>query len=185
MRSIPAIENAFFDWIDGLSVVSSASIMWGSQKAPKRLKPSVTLSIDSLSMIGQDYTTNNASPTTGQVTIAGNRELTLGIEVLGSGALGILETIRSSLERQSIISYFFGKNIAYVNPLSDIISLTELTDETLEERYTLDLLFRFTQDQADPGVSDPAEYIDTVNVDREINDDVDLIFDNTFTIPPT
>ena len=186
MRSITDIEDIFFAWIDGLSLVLTDSIMWDNQKAPKAEKPSVLLSLDNLSPDGQDYTTHNADPATGQVTIAGNRNLTLGLEVLGSGGMGILETIRSSLERQSIISYFFLNKIAYVNPASSIIDVTALTDETLEERYTLDLIFRFTQDQVDPAdPTVPAEYIDTVNVDREISDGATLIIDDTFQIPPT
>lgn len=185
MLNFTTLQDAFFDWIDGLTLSPAVGsrIVWEDQKAPRPSKPYISLNIADFAQIGRDAmsVTGNAS---GQVTIVGNRELVLSVQCYGAG-LSLLEAVRSSLERPSIIEYFFAKKIAFVDP-QPVIDVAQLVDDTIEERAAMDLRFRVVQDQLDPEVApDPPEYIETVDLDREINVGDTTIIDDTITIPPT
>ncbi len=186
MIDFAALQDAFFDWIDGLALSPAigSRIVWEDQKAPRPAKPYISLRITDFAQIGRDAMSvkGNAS---GQVTIVGNRELMLSFQCYGTGAMSILEAVRSSLERPTIIEYFFAKKIAGVDP-GPVLDVARLIDDTIEERASMDIRFRTVQDQLDPEVApDPPEYIETVNLDRQIDVQDTTIIDDTITIPPT
>jgi len=137
------------------------------------------LYISSVVQIDWDYT---AGPTddTGISGMVGDREFTVQIQGYGGDPLTILNNLRTSLQKQTVLDSLRAVGIVFANwfPVNDI---TALVDSRFEQRASMDVLFRIADIYTDNlGV------ISTVNILEEIyNPAGTLVYSGTQTIPPT
>lgn len=149
------------------------------ENAPRPETDYVTLNIINYVMIGQDYTPRpQDSP--GNVEQVGDREFTVQLQAYGGNVFDILESLRFSLQKQTVLDTLATNGIVFVQqfPIQDI---TELVNSRFEKRTTMDILFRIGQTYGDVLGS-----IDTVEIQEEfLQGNVVVITENvTVTIDP-
>ena len=98
----------------------------------------------------------------------------------GADPLTVLENVRSSLQKQTILDTLRANGIVFFESLN-IIDITDLIDSQWERRASLDILFGIGQTYTDnPG------YFDHMLIQEQIyNVDGSLVIDETFPVPQT
>ena len=152
-------------WV--VSVVpNTIPVIFLYQNGPRPPLDYVTINLTSFIQIGEDYTYD---PTTdsGIASNCGDRELLVQIQAYGGKNVDpfqILEIIRTSLQKQTVLDTLRANGIAYANhfPINDS---TVLIDTLWERRAQMDVLLRI-------GVVYPDDLgaIDTVNMTENIYD---------------
>lgn len=172
-----ALKTSLYNWVIANIPVGMPAVYY-YPNAPRPEVDYVSLQITSLSQIGWDYVPRPTA-TPGTVTQVGDREFTFQVQAYGGDVLTVLENLRTSLQKQTVLDTLRANGIVFVNqfPINDI---TDLIDTRFEQRATMDILFRISQ-----------QYLDTLGIIdivqlREIIKDVDstIILDQTVTIPP-
>lgn len=172
MIDYEVIKTSLYNVIS--SIVTPTTVIFYYPNAPRPANPYITLNIDSLVRVGDDYIPK--PDTDGDSTIVGDREFTLQVQSYGENCLTILEKIRSSLQKPSILDTLRDENIVFVNSL-DITNITALLDTEWEQRGAMDLLFRIANtDEDNLGV------IETVELDEEYSDGNTVVYSDTVTI---
>ena len=107
----------------------------------------------------------------------GDRLFTVGLQCYGGDTLTLMENIRTSLQKQTVLDGLRTNGIAFYQAFT-INDITELVDSRFEKRAQLDVLFGIGQVYLDtPG------FFDTVEVQEFIkNVDSEIIFTDTITI---
>jgi hypothetical protein len=175
--SFDSVRTDLYNWAVA-NVPSGMPVIYYYPNAPRPTVDYVTLYITSVTQIGRDYT-SDPSNDAGIANMSGDREFTLQVQAYGDDPLTVLENLRTSLQKESVLDSLRATGISYVNwfPIQDI---TSLIDSRFEQRGTMDLLFRMAQTYTDTiGVIDTVQVTETVK-DQEGND-VEHI---TLTIPP-
>jgi hypothetical protein len=175
---LSTIKTGLWTWAKTEAGIPEAQVVWAEQNSPQPNTPYVTLRIASLVKVGDDYIPMpNAS---GAVKITGNRDFTLGIQGFGPGSLGILETLRGSLAKQSVKETFYAAKIALVNT-EDVLNITELVETRFQERGSLDVFLRTYSE-----VTDNLGAIEKVEVTEEYYDPTGtLALEDTYVIDST
>ena len=139
----------------------------------------ITLYISQVTQIGWDW---NQDPTdnTGIANYVGDREFVLQVQGYGGDPLTVLNNLRTSLQKQTVLDSLRANGIVFVSwfPINDI---TDLVDSRFEQRATMDVLFRMADKYTDNlGV------INTVNIlEQFYSPDQTLVYSETITIPPS
>ena len=139
----------------------------------------VTLNIASVVQIGWDY---EQSPlTTGGISNStGDREFTFQIQAYGGDVMTVMQNLRTSLQKQTVLDTLRLNGIVFANwfPIND---LTTLVDSRYEQRASMDVLFRIADIY-----TDVVGVISTVRLQEVFFDAVGaIVYDKTFLIPPT
>lgn len=149
---------------------------------PNSPRPTVdylSLYISSVTQIGWDYTQDPLDDS-GIAQMVGDREFTLQCQAYGGDPLTVMENLRTSLQKQTVLDTLRLVGIVFVNwfPINDV---TELVDSRFEQRASMDILFRIAN-----VYTDNLGVIDTVVLEEIFkNPSGTVIYDETFTIPPT
>ena len=137
----------------------------------------VSLYLSTFVQIGRDY---NQDPLddSGIALFVGDREFTLQVQAYGTLSMQVLENLRTSLQKQSVLSSLRVGGVVYFN-WAPILDITDLVDSRYESRASMDLFFRIAQNYTDNlGV------IDTVVVEEIYQDQTGtVVSDNIITIP--
>lgn len=169
------VKTALVSWCS-LVVGSSIPVIIYEPNAPRPNSQYVTINISSITSYGQDWA-NSLSTALGEVQMKGDRLFTVGLQCYGGDTLTLMENIRTSLQKQTVLDGLRTNGIAFYQAFT-INDITELVDSRFEKRAQLDVLFGIGQVYLDtPG------FFDTVEVQEFIkNVDSEIIFTDTITI---
>lgn len=168
------VKTNLYTWASG--VLTGIPVIFFNSNAPRPALPYVTLFLQSLVQIGDDYIPKPDN--VGLSEIIGDREFTLNVQVFGGDPITILENLRSSLQKETVLNGLRANNIAFVQhfPINDI---TELLDSRFEPRASMDILFRIAQtDSENNGL------IETVEIEEEFSNGQSIVYNEIVTIPP-
>jgi hypothetical protein len=129
------IKDGIYDWLK--TILTNESVVWEKQNAGQPTKPYVTLGLDSVLRIGDDYVS--------RLHITGNRDFTLKIQYFGSGAIDRLEAIRMATQNPLSLETLRADGFIFVDSEA-IVDLTELDQNNYEERAAMDLHLRATSE---------------------------------------
>lgn len=167
------VKTNLYDW--AVSVVPvGVVVVFYQPNAPRPELPYVTLYLNSLMQIGDDYIPKPDN--TGEAAMVGDREFNLQIQSYGGDPITLLENVRTSLQKPSVLDTLRTNGIVFVNQ-NQINDITALLDTEWERRASMDILFRIAQvDDDDLGV------IETVELEEIFNNGESVIYDETVTI---
>lgn len=128
-------------------------VIWYEPNAPRPIVPYVTLFLNTTTQVNQDY----SAPETdinGNIFMRGDRTFTLQLQAYGGEPLNILEDIRTSIQKQTVLDALHAAGIAY-NMTGIINDITSLVDSQFERRAQMDLTMTVAQRYSDnPGYFD-------------------------------
>lgn len=139
--------------------------------------PYVTLYISTTNQLNEDWT-NTQTNNLGIVQMKGDRQFILQVQAYGGDPLTLLENLRTSLQKDSVLSALAVGGLAYYTSLG-INDITELVDSQFERRAQIDFSFALGQVYTDnPG------YFDHLQV-REVFLDAEnvIVYDEILNIP--
>ncbi len=177
--SFATVRTNLYNWAIA-NVPSGMPVIYYYPNAPRPTVDYVTLYISSVVQIGRDYIQEPTSSTSGITQQVGDREFTLQVQAYGNDPLTVLENLRTSLQKGSVLASLNAVGLVYVNwfPISDI---TDLIDSRFEQRGTMDLLFRLAN-----VYTDTVGNINTVVVTEQFYEPTgELLISEVITIPPT
>lgn len=169
------VKNNLYSWA-AANVPMGMPVIYWQPNAPRPKVPYVTLFLNTITAINQDYSSPD-SDANGAIFMKGDRQFTLQMQAYGNDPLTVLENIRSSLQKQTVLDTLRTNGIAFYESLT-INDISDLVDSQFERRAQLDILFGIGQDYLDsPG------YFDTIEVEEIYIDAVDVVvYDETLTI---
>lgn len=177
MIDFSQVRTSLYQWVVANIPVAMPAIYLYSN-SPRPTVDYVTLYISSVVQIGWDYVQDPMSDA-GINQQVGDREFTLQIQAYGGDPLTVLNNLRTSLQKQSVLDTLRANGIALANwfPVND---LTQLVDTRFEQRGSMDVLFRMADIY-----SDTSGVIDIVQLEEVFQDAKgNIIYDETFLIPP-
>lgn len=151
-------------------------VIFYEPNAPRPEVPYVTLYLNSVVAVNQDWSAPDAD-VNGVIDMKGDRQFTLEVQAYGGEPLNVMENLRTSLQKASVLDGLRTNGIAFYQSLL-ISDITGLVDSKFERRAQLDILFGIGQVYLD----DPG-YFDEVIIDGEIENQIgDVVYDGTLTI---
>lgn len=162
------VKKALYDWMISVIPLNMPVIYW-QNNSPRPEIPYVTLFLNNIVMRNQDWTQPRVN-TLADANMKGDRQFTLSIQVFGTNdPLTILENVRSSLQKQSVLDTLRTNGIVFFQSLN-IADITEILETQFEKRASLDVLFGIGQTYIDNlGFFDHAQIEQTI---KDINGDV-------------
>lgn len=173
------VKNALYFWATSVIPAGMPVIFW-NPNGPRPKVPYVSLFLSSITALNQDYSSPNAD-VNGDIYMKGDRQFTLQIQAYGNTGivdpLTILENMRSSLQKQTVLDTLRANAIVFYQSLT-INDISDLVDSQFESRAQMDVLMAIGQTYSDsPG------YFDTIEVEQVYIDAVDVVvYDETLTI---
>lgn len=169
------VRENLYNWAI-LVVPSGTPVIFYEPNAPRPIVPYVTLYLNSVTAINQDWSSTEAD-SIGVINMKGDRQFTLQIQAYGNDPLTLLENIRTSLQKQTVLDNLRASGIAFYESLT-INDISELVDSKYERRAQLDILFGLAQIYNDaPG------YFSTIEVEEQYLDAIEsVVYDETITI---
>lgn len=169
------VKDNLYTWAVSVAPVGMPVIYW-QPNAPRPEVPYITLFLSSVVSVGQDWSAPDAD-INGVIDMKGDRQFTLSIQAYGNDPLTVLENIRTSLQKQTVLDTLRANGIAFYQALT-INDITELVDSQFERRAQLDVLFGIGQIYSDnPGYFDEIEVQETI-----YNEIAVVVYDETITI---
>lgn len=172
------VRTNLYNWAV-TNIPSGMPVIYLYNNAPRPTVDYITLLISTCTTIGWDWT-ENPTDDSGISNMVGDREFTVQIQGYGGDPMTVLQNLRTSLQKQSVLDTLNAVGIVSVNWLG-ISDITTLIDTRFEQRASMDILFRMADIYTDNlGV------IDTVVLEEVFQDATgSIVYDETFTIPPT
>lgn len=169
------VKLNLYTWASSVVPVGMPVIFY-EPNAPRPTVPYVSLYLNSIVAINQDWTESRAD-SLGTVDMKGDRQFTLQVQGYGGDPLTVLENIRTSLQKQTVLDNLRANGIAFYQSLT-IGDITELVDSQFERRAQLDILFGIAQIYTDtPG------YFDEVEIEGTVENQIGVVvYDETITI---
>lgn len=172
------VRTSLYNWAVA-NIPSAMPVIYLYQNSPRPTVDYITLYIATVDQIGWDWTQGPLS-NDGISQMVGDREFRLQIQGYGGDPVTVLQNLRTSLQKQTVLDTLREDGIVFVNWYS-INDITELVDSRYEQRATMDILFRIADIY-----SDGLGVIDTVELQEVLeNASGDIVYDETITIPPT
>lgn len=170
------VKTSLFAWVASVAPSGTPIIYW-QQNSPRPTVPYITLFLSSVTAPNQDWT-SFISSVSGVVNMQGDRQFTLEVQAYGSDPLTLMENIRTSLQKQTVLDGLRANGIVFYSSLT-INDITELVDSQFERRAQLDILFGIGQQYTDaPG------FFDHVQIQEIISNELPaVIFNQTYLIP--
>ena len=136
--------SALYTWAAGQL---TDTVIWANQDGPQPDGIYTTLNVIAGIREGLPYIT--APDATGGVVISQGQLLTLSINTFGSDALGIIQTLRDSVEKITVQRDLRTSGFAYVRVLSGPQDVAAITGTTWQPRAQMDVQFRAAVSIAD------------------------------------
>lgn len=174
------LMQSILSWVTSV-IPSSIPAIFLYQNGPRPTVDYLTINMTSLVQIGEDYIFDPTSDS-GISKQAGDREFTIQLQAYGGinvDPFQLLEIIRTSLQKQTVLDTLRVNGICYANHLP-INDTSVLIDTLWERRAQMDVLFRI-------GVvySDTLGVIDTINMTETIFDATGAtVATVNITVPP-
>lgn len=172
------LRTVLYNWAFA-NTPSGMPVIWYFPNSPRPTVDYVTLNISAVQQIGWDY---EPRPTlaSGAVTQVGDREFTLTAQAYGGDVMTVLNNLRTSLQKQTVLDTLRSSGVVFVDwfPINNI---TELVDSRFEQRATMDILFRIADTYGDTlGTIAQAEITEELFIA-----DGTQVLDQTVLIPET
>jgi hypothetical protein len=169
------VKSNLYTWANAV-VPSGMPVIFYEPNAPRPSTPYVSLYMNTITAVNQDWSSPDADAS-GNIEMHGDRQFTLQVQAYGNDPLTVLENIRTSLQKQTVLDTLRANGIAFYQSLT-INDITELVDSRFERRAQLDILFGIGQVYQDgPG------YFDEIDIDQQYINAVDVVvYDETLTI---
>jgi len=169
------VKNNLYNWAVSVVPVGMPVIFW-EQNSPRPKIAYITLWLSSIIAINQDYSSPQAN-LNGDINMKGDRQFTLQINAYGNNTLTVLENIRSSLQKQTVLDTLRAGGIVFYQSLT-INEISELVDSQFEERSQLDVLMAIGQTYTDnPG------YFNEIEVQEVYENAIEtVVYDDTIII---
>jgi len=176
MINFATLRLALYNWVVSVAPSGMPVIYW-QLNSPRPKVPYITLFISQITAVNQDWS-SGVTDVNGAIAMKGDRQFTLEIQAYGADPMELMENIRTSLQKQSVLDTLRANGIAFYSSLT-INDITELVDSQYERRAHLDVLFGIGQVYADsPG------FFDHIELTEEFIDQVaTVIYNETFLIP--
>lgn len=170
------VKLNLYQWIVTQIPGGMPAFFW-EPNSPRPSIPYVTLWLSSVVAVNQDWTAEDAD-SLGVVDMKGDRQFTLEVQAYGGDPITLLENIRTSLQKQTVLDTLRANGIAFFQSIT-ISDITELVDSQFERRGQLDILFGIGQVYTDnPG------YFDEIELQEVIENQLgNIVFDETITLP--
>lgn len=141
---------------------TTALVIFADQNAPRPDELYVTLKITGISNIGhREY--DEPDNITEERTVKYEDEITVSIQAYGSGALGVIQDLKESLKKESVIISLDDDNIAKRRD-EPMTNLSTLIDNVIEERWGFDVTFGLANTITENvGIIETIEYTETFN----------------------
>jgi len=172
------LKTYLYNWAVA-NVPLGMPVIYYYPNAPRPTVDYVSLLISSLIQVGWDYWPS-PTDTAGDVIGIGDRDFTLQVQAYGGDPLTILENLRTSLQKQTVLDSLRVNGIVFVSWFQ-INDITDLVDSRYEQRATMDILFRVAQQSLDTN----GTIAQLVTQEIILNVEGDVVVDQTLTIPPT
>ena len=153
------VKTSLFDWASS-QVPLGYEVIFYYPNAPRPKSPYVSLYVMNIITVNQDYTYPNTS-ITGEIQMKGDRQFTLQIQAYGNDPLTVVENLRTSLQKQSVLDTLRSNGIVFYQALS-VNDITNLIDSQYEKRAQLDVLMGIGQTY-----SDNLGFFDEVEIEQE------------------
>jgi hypothetical protein len=170
------VRTNLYNWAIA-NIPSAMPVIYLYPNSPRPTIDYVSLYISTVTQIGWDYV-QGPLDNTGISQQVGDREFTLQIQAYGGDPLTVLQNLRTSLQKQSVLDSLRANGIVFADWFQ-INDITELVDSRYEQRGSLDILFRIAD-----VYTDNLGVIDTVVLEEIYkNPSGTIVYDETFTIP--
>lgn len=169
------VKTSLYQW--AITVLPGGMpVIFYEPNAPRPAVAYVTLYLNSIVSVGQDWSDDDAD-NSGVINMKGDRQFTLQVQAYGGDPLTVMENLRTSLQKQSVLDTLRAGGIAFYQSIA-IADITELVDSQFERRAQLDILFGIGQIYTDaPG------FFDTIEIEEIIENAIgDIVYDETITI---
>lgn len=171
------VRTAIYNWSTA-NIPSGMPVILLYNNSPRPTVDYVTIYISSVTQIGWDFV-QGPLDNTGISQQVGDREFTCQIQAYGGDPVTVLNNLRTSLQKQTVLDTLRANGIVLADwyPVNDI---TQLIDTRYEQRASLDILFRIADIY-----TDNSGVISTVSL-QEVYEDPEgnTVYDETFLIPP-
>lgn len=145
--------------------------------APRPTVDYITLYIATVSQIGWDWE-NDPNDVTAIAEMVGDREFTLQVQAYGGDPITVLQNLRTSLQKQTVLDSLRANGIVFANWFN-VNDVTELVDSRFEQRASVDILFRIADIY-----SDETGIIESIELEEVFKDPANqIVYDETFIIP--
>jgi len=171
------VRTYLYNWAVA-NIPSAMPVVYLFPNAPRPTVDYVSLYISTITQIGWDWTQDPLDDF-GISKMVGDREFTLQVQAYGGDPMTVLQNLRTSLQKQTVLDSLRVNGIVFVNWFA-INDVTELVDSRFEQRASMDVLFRIADISTDDlGV------IDRIVLQEVVKDPTGTtVYDETFTIPP-
>jgi hypothetical protein len=172
------VRTNLYNWAVA-NIPNGMPVIYLYPNAPRPTVDYISLYISSVNQIGWDWTQDPLN-TSGDSAMVGDREFTLQVQAYGGDPITVMQNLRTSLQKQSVLDSLRVNGIVFVNwfPINDV---TDLIDSRYEQRASMDILFRIAD-----VYTDNLGVIETVELQEVFeNASGNIVYDETFTIPPT
>lgn len=165
------IQNSIQSWV---ATQTGLTTIWSRQNAPRPAMPYCSLYILSFNRTGFDEIL--PPDALGLYKIKGQNYLNLNVSVFYKkddstvDGIGILDDLRLSINKQSVLDYFTTNNLSFIRPLTNIIDLSEVVATGFEQRAMLDLQFLVAT-----YITDTVNLIETVNGVGVVNNNDEIV----------
>ena len=172
------VRTNLYNWAIA-NIPSGMPVIWLYPNAPRPTVDYVSLYISTVTQIGWDWTQDPLNDS-GVSQMVGDREFTVQAQAYGGDPVTILNNLRTSLQKQTVLDSLRAVGIVFANWFA-INDVTELVDSRYEQRASFDILFRIAD-----VYTDTLGVIDTVNIQETIYNPANVVvYNETQTIPPS
>ena len=168
------VKTALFDWVTTQVPVGMPVILY-QPNAPRPTIPYVTIYLNQTTQVNQDW----SAPVTdenGVMDMKGDRQFNVQLQAYGGDPLTLLENLRTSLQKQTVLDILRASGIVFYQSLA-INDITALVETEFEKRAQLDISLGIGQVYTDePG------YFDEIEIEEIISDALNIVYQETITI---
>lgn len=170
------VKDSLYSWAVSVVPIGMPVIYW-QPNAPRPTVPYVTLFLSTINAVNQDWTSFDVD-VNGVAAMKGDRQFILQVQAYGNDPLTVLENVRTSLQKESVLDTLRGNGIVFYQSIA-INDITDLVDSEFERRAQLDISFAIGQ-----VYDDILGYFDTMEIEEVIlNEDGTIVYDETVIIP--
>lgn len=175
--NIAQIKESIRQWILDNKDASILSVVYAQQNAPRPAKPYITLLVTPVTR--KEHAHISAPNSSGEAIIENEAEIVASVQCYGDNALSLLDSLRNTLEKQTVRDALRGAGTPYIRTLNGVSDLTEQVGTNYEPRAGVDLEFR-----AVITVTDTVGVIEEVHgtATHEINSNSSDNYENDFVI---
>ncbi len=155
------LEDKIYDWAVG-QVTIGIPIIWSNQNGPRPTPPFISLHIITYNKIGQ--VAKSMANDEGEITLHWGEDIPLSIQGFGEASREELETLRRSLDLESILLSLQEAGIAVKDGDVSVRDISESLDTDRERRWIFEPTFGIGQEAVDT-----VGYIEDIDITKEVN----------------